>query len=98
MLRNAAYRKARPRGAIAVLAALGRMGRDSELIAFSACGLGPVQTYRSLLYAAIPVAILSAWFSFYLRPVVVSEIQEIHARQKEQVYRIAGLRAGRGGT
>lgn len=80
---------------IAVLVALGRMARDSELIAFSACGLGPVQTYRSLLYAAIPIAILTAWFSFYLRPLVVGEIQEIRSRQKEQVYRVTGLQAGR---
>ncbi len=80
---------------IAVLVALGRMARDSELIAFSACGLGPVQTYRSLLYAAIPIAILAAWFSFYLRPLVVSEVQEIRARQKDQVSQVAGLKAGR---
>jgi lipopolysaccharide export system permease protein len=38
---------------------------------------------------------LVAWFSFYLRPVVMEEIQEIQARQKEQVYRVAGLKAGR---
>lgn len=80
---------------IAVLVALGRMARDSELIAFNACGLGPVQTYRSLLYAAIPIAIIAAWFSFYLRPLVVGEIQDLRARQKDQVYQISGLKAGR---
>jgi lipopolysaccharide export system permease protein len=80
---------------IALLVALGRLARDSELIAFSACGLGPVQTYRSLLYVAVPIAILTAWFSFYLRPLVVEEIQEVRTRQKEQVRQIAGLKAGR---
>ena len=75
--------------------ALGRMARDSELIAFAACGLGPVQTYRSLFYAAIPIAILTAWFSFYVRPIVVGDLQELRERQKDQAYQISGLKAGR---
>ena len=80
---------------ISVLMALGRMARDSELIAFAACGLGPVQTYRSLFYAAIPIAILTAWFSFYVRPIVVGDLQELRERQKDQAYQISGLKAGR---
>jgi len=80
---------------VALLMALGRMARDSELIAFSACGFGPVQTYRSLLYVAIPVAVLTAWFSFQIRPLVVGEIQQIREQQKEQIHQLAGLRAGR---
>jgi len=80
---------------IAVLLALGRMARDSELIAFAACGLGPLQTYRSLLYVAVPVALVTAWFSFYLRPLVMEDIQQIRAQQKDQTYQIAGLKAGR---
>ncbi len=80
---------------ISVLMTLGRMARDSELIAFAACGLGPVQTYRSLFYAAIPIAILTAWFSFYLRPIVVGDMQELRERQKDQAYQISGLKAGR---
>jgi lipopolysaccharide export system permease protein len=80
---------------ISVLVALGRMARDSELIAFAACGLGPVQTYRSLFYAAIPIALLTAWFSFYLRPIVIGDIQELRERQKDQPYQVSGLKAGR---
>jgi lipopolysaccharide export system permease protein len=80
---------------VSVLVALGRMAKDSELIAFGACGVGPVRTYRSLFYAAIPVALVAAWFSLYLSPLVVSEIQEIRARQKDQVYQLSGLKAGR---
>jgi len=80
---------------ISILVALGRMARDSELIAFGACGIGPVRTYRSLLYAAIPIAVLSAWFSLYLSPLVVTEIAELRARQKDQTYQITGLKAGR---
>jgi lipopolysaccharide export system permease protein len=80
---------------VSVLVALGRMARDSELIAFSACGLGPAQTYRALFYAAIPMALVAAWLSFYVRPQVVGEIQEVRAHQKDQIQQVAGLRAGR---
>jgi len=80
---------------IAVLAALGRMARDSELIALGACGLGPAQTYRSLFLAAIPIAMLTSWLSFHLSPLAAGEIQQIRARQKEQVQQIATIKAGR---
>lgn len=80
---------------IAVLAALGRMARDSELIALGACGLGPGRIYRALLYAAVPVTIVTAWVSFDLRPAVMGEIYRINAGQAERANRIAGLRAGR---
>jgi lipopolysaccharide export system permease protein len=80
---------------VAVLVALGRMARDSELIALGACGLGPGRVYRALLYAAVPLMIVTAWFSFSLRPAVMGEIYKINASQTEQANRIAGLRAGR---
>lgn len=80
---------------VAVLVALGRMARDSELIALNACGLGPGRIYRALLYSAVPVTLLTAWISFDLRPAVMGEIYRINAGQTEQANRIAGLRAGR---
>jgi lipopolysaccharide export system permease protein len=80
---------------ISVLVALGRMARDSELVAFGACGVGPVRTYRSLLFAAIPVAVLAGWLSLYLTPLVAGEIHELRARQKDQTSQLAGLKAGR---
>lgn len=80
---------------VSVLVALGRMAKDSELIAFSACGIGAVRTYRSLFYVAMPIALLSAWFSLYLSPLVVMEIAELRARQQDQTDQIAGLRPGR---
>jgi lipopolysaccharide export system permease protein len=80
---------------ISVLVALGRMSRDSELIALSACGLGAGRMYRSLLYLALPVALLTAWFSFYLRPLAVSEIQKILHQRKDQVHQITGIKQGR---
>jgi lipopolysaccharide export system permease protein len=80
---------------ISVLVALGRMARDSELIALSACGLGPPRIYRALLYFALPVALLTAWFSFQLRPLAVTEIQKILHQRKDQVQQITGIKQGR---
>lgn len=80
---------------IAALVALGRMARDSELIALSACGIGPGRIYRALLYFALPAALLTAWFSFYLKPWASAEVQQLRAQQQEQVYQIAGIRPGR---
>jgi lipopolysaccharide export system permease protein len=80
---------------ISILVALGRMSRDSELIALGACGQGSARIYRSLLYLALPVALLTALFSFALRPLVVAEIQTILHQRKDQVHQIGGIKQGR---
>ena len=80
---------------LSILVALGRMSRDSELIALGSCGLGPARIFRSLFYLALPVALLTAWFSFTLRPVVTSEIQKILHQRKDQVHQISGIKPGR---
>ncbi len=80
---------------ISVLVALGRMARDSELIALSACGLGPARMYRSLLFFAIPVALATGFISFYVKPQAVAEIQKILHQRKDQVSQITGIKQGR---
>jgi lipopolysaccharide export system permease protein len=80
---------------ISVLGALGRMSRDSELIALGACGLGAARIYRSLIYLVLPIALLTAWFSFALRPLVVTEIQKLLHERKDQAHQISGIRQGR---
>jgi lipopolysaccharide export system permease protein len=80
---------------IALLVTLGRMARDSELIALRACGLGPLRTYRSLFYAALPVALATGFLTLHLQPLVAGEIQELRAQQQDQVHRMGNLQAGR---
>lgn len=80
---------------IAALVALGRMARDSELIAIAACGLGPGRIYRSLLVFALPAAALTAWLSLALQPWATAEIQRVRAQQQEQTAQIAGIQRGR---
>ncbi|NEV63944.1 LPS export ABC transporter permease LptF [Thiorhodococcus minor] len=80
---------------LAVLVALSRLSRDSELIAMNACGIGPPRIYRNLLLLAIPVALLTAWLALFLQPKAAAGIQEIRLQQKEQATQVAGLQAGR---
>ena len=84
-----------PAAFLAVLITLGRMAKDSELIALTASGLGPARIYRSLLFFALPVAVISGWFALELQPYAAGEITLIRAQQKEQTSQIAGLQAGR---
>lgn len=80
---------------VAVLATLGRFARDSELIALNACGIGPGRIYRALFVLALPVALLTGWFSLSLQPWAAGGIAAIRLAQKEQAAQVAGLQAGR---
>ena len=80
---------------IGVLVALGRMARDSELIAFIAGGLAPLRVYRVLLLFALPLALVTGWFSLIIQPYASARIEQIREQQKEQANQVAGLQAGR---
>ncbi|WPL15651.1 Lipopolysaccharide export system permease protein LptF [Thiorhodovibrio winogradskyi] len=80
---------------LAALVALGRMARDSELIALQACGIGPVRMYRALLYLALPLALFTAWLALVVQPDASAKIQEMRKQQGDQATQIAGLQPGR---
>jgi len=80
---------------LAVLVSLGRMARHSEIIALSAGGVGLWRIYRALFFAALPLALATAWLALDLKPWVVKEIQILRQDQMERGYQIAGLQAGR---
>lgn len=80
---------------IAALVSLGRLARDSELIAFGACGIGPGRLYRSLLLLALPLALLTGWFSLILQPYASLHIQRIEDAQQERATQVVGLQPGR---
>jgi lipopolysaccharide export system permease protein len=80
---------------IAMLATLSRFARDSELIALSACGIGPGRVYGALLLVAVPISLVTGWFSLVLQPNASAGIAEIRYQMNEQASQIAGLRAGR---
>ena len=62
---------------LAVILALGRLYKDSEMTAFSACGIGMRHVLRLVLVLSLPVALSAACASLYFRP---------HAWQK--IYRV----------
>jgi lipopolysaccharide export system permease protein len=80
---------------LALLVTLSRFSRDSELIAMSACGIGPRRLLRALVLLAIPVALITAWLSLVLQPWAAAGIHQIRIQQKEQAAQIAGLQPGR---
>ena len=80
---------------LAALVALGRMARDSELIAIAASGIGPGRIYRGLGLVAVPLALLTAWLALDIQPWAAAQIQRIRLQQSDQAAQIAGLQAGR---
>ncbi|WP_296697177.1 LPS export ABC transporter permease LptF [Thiocapsa sp. UBA6158] len=80
---------------LALLVTLSRFSRDSELVAMSACGIGPRGVFRALLLLAVPVALVTAWISLVLQPWAAAGIHQIRMQQKEQAAQIAGLQPGR---
>ncbi len=80
---------------LAVLIGLVRLGRDSELIAMRACGIGPPRLYRTLVLLGIPAALITSWAALVLKPQAAAAIQEIRLQSKGQAAQIAGLQAGR---
>jgi lipopolysaccharide export system permease protein len=84
-----------PAAFLAVLMALGRMARDSELVALTAGGIGPLRMFRAVLLFAVPMTLVAAGFALFLQPYASAQIQLIEAREDDEATRISGLQAGR---
>jgi len=78
----------------AVMLALGRLYRDSEMAALNACGIGVVQILRPLMWGAILTACLLAWLSFDVAPWAASKAQDIRDEGRRQV-QLTALEPGR---
>jgi lipopolysaccharide export system permease protein len=79
----------------AILYTLGRMYRDSEMTALAAGGVGLRRIYRSFAIAAIPVALIVAWFTLALVPWVNANKAEIMQQQKDESSELGMAVAGR---
>lgn len=79
---------------LAILLALGRFYRDSEMTVLYACGIGPERIYRSVGALAVVVAALLAFLALYFAPWAEERsyrlLDEAGARSE-----IEGLAAGR---
>ncbi len=65
-----------------MLFTLGRMYRDSEMIALASCGIGTLRIYRAFLYPMVPLVGLVAWLMLVVVPQANQSIEEIRHEQK----------------
>jgi lipopolysaccharide export system permease protein len=77
-----------------VLYAVGRMYRDSEIVALESCGVGGLQLYRSLSIAVVPVVIVTALLALQVQPWANRMSAELIASQQGHESELAGIRAG----
>lgn len=78
----------------AVLWVLGRMYRDSEMVALEASGFGHARLFKAVLIAAVPLSLLVAVLVMELLPWARLQVAELKAREAVNAD-IAGIRAGR---
>ncbi len=78
----------------AVLWVLGRMYRDSEMVALSASGFGYPRLLRSVLLTALPLAALVLLLVMELLPWARGQVLELRAQQASRMD-ISGVRPGR---
>jgi lipopolysaccharide export system permease protein len=71
---------------LGVMLGLGRLYRDSEMTAMTACGVGPRHLYKALYTAALPLSILVAALSIYIMPWAerTAERSLVEAQQQAQ--------------
>lgn len=79
----------------AVLYAVGRMYRDSEITAMEACGIGGSRLFRAILIATLPVVLLVSWLSMGVAPWSARIIDQLLSDQHGQASELAGVSAGR---
>lgn len=79
---------------LALMLALGRLNRDSEMAALNACGVGSVQLLRPLLWGAALAAAGLAWLSFGAAPWAAAKALDIRQEGQRQV-QLTALEPGR---
>jgi lipopolysaccharide export system permease protein len=78
---------------LSVVIALGRLYRDSEMVALSSCGIGTPQILKPVFYLALVIAILVGGLSLYVRPWAYGQIYRLKANAQSN-FDIAGMEAG----
>jgi lipopolysaccharide export system permease protein len=79
---------------LAVMLALGRLYRDSEMPAMMACRVGPAGVYRPLMWLMIPLALGVAWLSIVGTPTALAKVSQIAAEAKREAD-LASIEPGR---
>jgi len=79
---------------LSVMLAMGRLYRDSELPAMTACRVGPGGIYRPLTLLLLPVTLAVAWIALEGGPRALTGIERIGAEAKREAD-LASIEAGR---
>lgn len=79
---------------LAIMLALGRLYRDSELPAMMACRVGPGGIYRPLSLLLVPLALAVAWLSIDLGPRALQSIERVGAEARREAD-LASIEPGR---
>lgn len=69
---------------LAILLALGRLYRDSEMAALAACGAEPGRILRAVYLAGLPVAALVAWLSLWAGPQAAATSARVERQAGQQ--------------
>src|SRR5690625_763696 len=72
----------------------GRLYRDSEMPVLAACGVGPWQLLRALLWLIVPVALIVAWLSLSVAPWASRTAATVQA-ELQQTLELEIIRPGR---
>jgi len=78
---------------LALVLALGRLYRDSEMTAMAGCGIGPGRVYRGILGAAVPLVVVVGALTLTVGPAAERKADQVlaEARQSEE---FAGVQPG----
>jgi lipopolysaccharide export system permease protein len=79
---------------LAILIGFGRLYRDSEVVAITASGLGPIRLLRMVFWFAAGVAVMATVLSLYVSPMAESQLQDLRQRAKDQT-EATGIYPGR---
>ncbi len=69
---------------LSIMMALGRLYRDSEMTAMTACRIGPLGLYRPMLWLIVPLAVGVAWLSIDVGPRALSAVDRIGAEARRE--------------
>lgn len=79
---------------LAVMLALGRLYRDSELPAMMACRVGPSGIYRPLTWLLLPLVVTVAWLAIDGGPRALTAVERIGAEARREAD-LASIEPGR---
>jgi lipopolysaccharide export system permease protein len=69
---------------LAIMLALGRLYRDSELPAMMACRVGPGRIYRPLLWLIVPLALGVGWLAMDIGPKALTAVDRIGVEARRE--------------